>query len=60
MRPQYLTPVAPDDGMLHGKVALTERLGCETVVDVVLRDASKIIAAMSEDRIMQPGSEIGL
>jgi multiple sugar transport system ATP-binding protein len=60
VRPQYLTPVAPEDGMLHGKVALTERLGCETVVDIVLRDGSKIIAAISEDRIMQPGTEIGL
>ena len=60
VRPQYLTPVAPDRGMLHGTVALTERLGSETVVDIGLRDGSNIIAAISEDRILEPGSEIGL
>jgi multiple sugar transport system ATP-binding protein len=60
VRPQYLTPTAPEDGMLHGKVVLTERLGSETVVDIALRDGGNIIAAISEDRVMEPGTEIGL
>jgi len=60
VRPQYLTPVEPASGMIHGTVALTERLGSETVVDIDLRDGSSIIAAISEDRILEPGSEIGL
>ena len=60
VRPQYLAPVAPDAGMLHGTVALTERLGSETVVDIGLHDGSSIIAAISEDRILEPGTEIGL
>ncbi len=60
VRPQYLTPPTPADGMLHGTVALTERLGSETVVDVALRDGTKVIAAIGEDRVLDPGSEIGL
>jgi len=60
LRPQYLHPVAPEAGMLHGTVALTERLGAETIVDVAMKDGSKIIAALSEDQVLEPGSEIGL
>ncbi|MEM8786680.1 MAG: sn-glycerol-3-phosphate ABC transporter ATP-binding protein UgpC [Pseudomonadota bacterium] len=60
IRPQYLTPTAPADGMLHGTVALTERLGSETVVDVGLKDGSRIVAAIAEDRVLPPGTEIGL
>jgi multiple sugar transport system ATP-binding protein len=60
VRPQYLRPVAPAQGMLHGHVVLTERLGAETVVEVRLADKSRIIAAIGEDRVMQPGEEIGL
>ena len=60
VRPQYLTPTDPDKGMLHGTVALTERLGAETVIDITLRDGSSIIAAVAEDRVLQPGTEIGL
>ena len=46
--------------MLHGTVALTERLGSETIVDVAMKDGTKIIAALSEDRVLEPGTEIGL
>ena len=60
VRPQYLMPTAPDAGMLHGSVALTERLGAETVVDVALADGERVIAAISEDRVLKPGEEIGL
>ncbi len=60
VRPQYLQPVAPSEGMLHGKVALTERLGSETVVDVTLADGEKIIVALPEDRRLGLGEEIGL
>jgi multiple sugar transport system ATP-binding protein len=61
VRPQYLTPSAtPSEGMLHGKVVLTERLGAETVVEIGLKDGSTIIAALSEDRVLEPGAEIGL
>ncbi len=59
VRPQYLHPTSSADGMLHGTVALTERLGSETVVDIKLRDGSKVIAAISEDQVLEPGSEIG-
>ncbi len=60
VRPQYLTTTDPADGMLHGNVALTERLGSETVVEVALRDGTNIIAALGEDRVLKPGTEIGL
>jgi multiple sugar transport system ATP-binding protein len=60
VRPQYLHPVAPDEAMLHGSVVLTERLGAETVVEVKLKDGSKIIAAIGEDKVFAPGIEIGL
>jgi len=61
VRPQYLTPSAvPSEGMLHGSVVLTERLGSETVVEVNLRDGSKVIAALGEDWVVAPGAEIGL
>ena len=46
--------------MLHGTVSLTERLGSETVMDVGLKDGSRIVAAIAEDRVMEPGTEIGL
>lgn len=59
VRPQYLSPTNSDEGMLHGKVVLTERLGCETVIDTSLHDGSTIIAAIAEDRVLDPGSSIG-
>ncbi len=60
VRPQYLAPTEDATGMLHGQVELTERLGSETVVDVGLRDGSNIIAAISEDRVLETGTSIGL
>jgi multiple sugar transport system ATP-binding protein len=61
VRPQYLSPSeTPAAGMLHGTVRLTERLGAETVVEVSLKDGTSIIAALGEDRVLEPGSEIGL
>ena len=60
VRPQYLNPVTDGSGMLHGTVALTERLGSETVVDVGLKDGTSIIAALSEDRVLDTGQHIEL
>ncbi len=60
VRPQYLTPTEDATGMLHGEIELTERLGSETVVDIGLRDGSRVIAAISEDRVLKPGTNIGL
>ncbi|SHI98876.1 ABC transporter ATP-binding protein [Wenxinia saemankumensis] len=59
IRPQYLRPVADAEGMLHGTVELTERLGSETVVDVALRDGSKLIAALPEDTVLERGRNVG-
>ena len=56
VRPQYLAP-AGADGMLHGRVILTERLGSETVVNVTLKDGTQLIAALSEDAILNEGTE---
>ena len=59
IRPQYLTP-AEGAGQLQGKVALTERLGAETVIEVTLSDGSPLIAAMARDAVFALGTEIGL
>jgi multiple sugar transport system ATP-binding protein len=61
VRPQYLRPSpSPQEGRHHGNVALTERLGAETVVEVNLKDGTSVIAALGEDRVLQAGAEIGL
>lgn len=56
VRPQYLHPADEATGKLHGTVALTERLGTETVIDIKLADGNKIIAALSEDAILTEGT----
>ena len=60
LRPQYLRLVEPSDGILNGKVILTERLGAETIIEILLKDGKRVIAAISEDQILSNGKEIGL
>jgi len=55
VRPQYLTAAPEGQGMLQGKVLLTERLGSETVVNLSVTDGSKLIAAISEDAMLVNG-----
>ena len=59
IRPQYLSPVE-GAGQLHGKVALTERLGAETVIEVTLSNGTALIAALARDAVFPIGTEIGL
>jgi multiple sugar transport system ATP-binding protein len=59
LRPQYLS-VAASNGRLHGSVALTERLGSETVVEVTLKDGSPLIAALAQDAVFEIGSQVHL
>jgi multiple sugar transport system ATP-binding protein len=59
IRPQYLTP-AEAGGMLHGRVALTERLGAETVVELTMGDGNRLIAALARDAVFPIGAELGL
>lgn len=59
LRPQYLS-VAQDAGKLHGTVALTERLGAETVVETTLKDGSQLIAALSHDAVFALGAQMNL
>ncbi len=56
IRPQYLRP--SDAGKLRGTVKVSERLGTETVVDVELEDGTKLMAALAEDAVLQPGQTI--
>jgi len=58
VRPQYLRAAAEGDGMLDGRVILTERLGSETVVNLAVADGSKLIAAISEDQVLVPGTDM--
>jgi multiple sugar transport system ATP-binding protein len=59
IRPQHLTPMA-SGGLLHGKIALTERLGSETVIEVTLTNGTPLIAALARDEIFPIGADIGL
>ena len=59
LRPQYLTPMDAG-GKLHGKVALTERLGAETVVEITLADGKPLIAALARDAVFPIGATVGL
>ena len=59
VRPQYLS-VAQGVGRLHGTVALTERLGAETVVEVTLKNATPLIAALSQDAVFGLGASMNL
>ena len=59
IRPQYLTPVE-SGGMLQGRIALTERLGSETVVDLTLGDGTRLIAALARDAVFPIGADLGL
>ena len=61
IRPQYLTVTAdPNGGRLHGKVALTERLGSETIVEVTLTTGTPVIAALARDEVFEIGREVSL
>lgn len=60
IRPQYLHAEDPEKAMLKGHVALSERLGSETVVDVIMPDQTHLIAAFAEDKVLHPGQPIGL
>jgi multiple sugar transport system ATP-binding protein len=59
LRPQYLS-VSQGPGQLHGKVALTERLGAETVVEITLQEGSPLIAALSYDAVFPLGTLVNL
>ena len=59
IRPQDLRPVETG-GILSGNVTLAERLGIETVVDVALKDGTRILCSLAEDRIFEPGQAISL
>lgn len=58
LRPQYLMVAKDGNGMLNGKVLLTERLGSETVVNLTVADGSKLIATIAEDTVLVSGSDM--
>lgn len=59
LRPQYLQ-VAEGAGRLHGKVALTERLGSETILEITLKDGKPLIAALAQDAVYAIGAQVNL
>ena len=63
LRPQYLMPeteAGSGAGRLHGRVALTERLGAETVVEVTMTNGVPLIAALARDASFEIGAQINL
>ena len=59
VRPQDLHPVE-NGGVLNGTVTLAERLGIETVVDVALKDGTRVLCSLAEDRVFEAGQAISL
>jgi multiple sugar transport system ATP-binding protein len=59
LRPQYIT-LESGKALMKGKVALTERLGAETVVDIGLADGTSLIAALPQDTVYSVGSDIAV
>jgi multiple sugar transport system ATP-binding protein len=59
LRPQYLLP-AEGAALLNGKVALSERLGAETVIEVTLPNGTPLMVALARDAVFTIGTEIGL
>ena len=59
VRPQFLHPgAAADRGHLHGRVALVERLGAETVVNLELTSGGRIVVALDGDQAFDLGAEM--
>jgi multiple sugar transport system ATP-binding protein len=59
IRPQYLTP-STGKGQLNGKIALAERLGSETVLQVTLDNGTNLIAALPRDAEFGRDAAVGL
>jgi multiple sugar transport system ATP-binding protein len=60
LRPQYLSATGEGAGLVEGRVTVAERLGSETVADLVLRDGSSLIATFAEDRVFAPDQMVSL
>ncbi|MCC5954919.1 MAG: sn-glycerol-3-phosphate ABC transporter ATP-binding protein UgpC [Natronohydrobacter sp.] len=60
LRPQYLSADGKGAGLVEGKVVVAERLGSETVADLVLRDGTNLMATFSEDRVFTPDQAVAL
>jgi len=59
LRPQYVT-LQSAKALMRGTVALTERLGAETIVDIALGDGVSLIAALPQDAVYDIGSDIAV
>ena len=59
IRPQYFSPTDAA-GHVNGTVALTERHGSETMLNITLSDKSTVIAALSQDVQFPLGNAIRL
>ena len=59
LRPQYLS-ISDGPAQVQGTVALTERLGAETVLELTLSNGKPLIAALSQDAVFPLGAPISL
>ena len=61
VRPQHLALAdAPAAGHLSGTVQLVERLGTETIVNVMLKSGEALLAALNDDRPVAVGATVTL
>jgi multiple sugar transport system ATP-binding protein len=66
IRPQHLdvlpgdAPAPPGTASIHGTVDLSERLGSETVLEVIAPDGTRLVAALSRDAMFVRGQPVTL
>ncbi len=60
LRPQSLSADGNGAGLVEGRIVVAERLGSETVADLVLRDGTSLIATFAQDRVFTPDQLVSL
>ena len=59
IRPQDLKPVA-NGGVIRGKVTLVERLGSETIIQLMTSDDRNVLCSVNYDQTFAQGQQLGL
>ena len=59
MRPEHLEVVSPDEGMLRGRVLISEYTGASTLLHVEL-DSGETCLIVEDGEAPEPGAHVGL
>ncbi len=60
IRPQYLVQAASGQAVFSGRVEVIERLGTETVVNLKINDAERVLMSISQDLAFDIGQDVGV